>query len=279
MSKGDFSASVASVESQQRYMTSVRFSALLDIQGESLDGLVGFGLHFDTGKVIAYGNELRDGDLIVYSPGSEIDLRTEGDVISETLYLPKATLEAACRSVAPRSRLLSDGFPSIVHCDPERFVGIRKRIQDYVAEGSLDDESASRLVAETIVMAAEAVSESSFEDLANVYAVDIARRARSYIEDHLDDTIRLEDLCSEVGVGLRTLQRCFSTRFQIGAVAYIKARRLNRARRELVSADPTHTSVTRIALDNGLAHLGRFSVDYRSYFGESPHQTLLSKVA
>jgi len=50
--------------------------------------------------------------------------------------------------------------------------------------------------------------------------------------------------------------------------------RLSRARRALLSADCKLVTVTEIATCFGFAELGRFSVEYRKVFGESPSQTL-----
>ncbi|TIU64921.1 MAG: AraC family transcriptional regulator, partial [Mesorhizobium sp.] len=33
-------------------------------------------------------------------------------------------------------------------------------------------------------------------------------------------------------------------------------------------------SVTRIAMEVGITHLGRFAANYRLFFGESPYETL-----
>jgi AraC-like DNA-binding protein len=49
-------------------------------------------------------------------------------------------------------------------------------------------------------------------------------------------------------------------------------RRMHLARRALRAADPTVT--TQIATDYGFWELGRFSVGYRSLFGESPSASL-----
>jgi transcriptional regulator GlxA family with amidase domain len=72
----------------------------------------------------------------------------------------------------------------------------------------------------------------------------------------------------------RTLQRCFREYFDLTITDYVKTVRLDTARREMLTAHPSVTSVAAIAMRHGNAHLGRFSVDYRERFGESPKDTL-----
>ena len=102
----------------------------------------------------------------------------------------------------------------------------------------------------------------------------IAKRAQAYMEDHFPDPIRLEDLCREIGVGLRRMQRAFAEYFQISPYDYLKKLRLDRTRRTLLAAKPETHKVTTVALDHGFRHLGRFSREYRATFGEYPRQTL-----
>ena len=44
-----------------------------------------------------------------------------------------------------------------------------------------------------------------------------------------------------------------------------------------MATDPASGTVTRIATESGFSHLGRFSVTYRAYFGESPSETLAAR--
>lgn len=56
--------------------------------------------------------------------------------------------------------------------------------------------------------------------------------------------------------------------------AFLLARRLGHARRDIIAARADRRLISDIALDWGFAHWGRFSGTYRNFFGETPSQTL-----
>jgi transcriptional regulator GlxA family with amidase domain len=102
----------------------------------------------------------------------------------------------------------------------------------------------------------------------------VAKLAQEFIEERYRESFRIEDLCRETQVGVRTLQRCFREYFGITITMYLETVRLDGARRGLLAAEPEGHSVTEIAMNHGFKHLGRFSTRYRERFGESPKQTL-----
>jgi transcriptional regulator GlxA family with amidase domain len=57
-------------------------------------------------------------------------------------------------------------------------------------------------------------------------------------------------------------------------IRYLWLRRMHLAHRALLKADPATATVTSVATDQGFWELGKFSVAYRSLFGESPSATL-----
>lgn len=99
------------------------------------------------------------------------------------------------------------------------------------------------------------------------------KQAEAYMLDHADDRLTLETLCAITGVSRRTLYGGFRQYRGVSPMAYLKNIRLERARRDLLAAH-AGARVTDIALHWGFTQLGRFSVEYRERYGESPSDTL-----
>jgi AraC-like DNA-binding protein len=89
-----------------------------------------------------------------------------------------------------------------------------------------------------------------------------------------DEPLHVSALCQVIGVSERTLRKAFHRVHGIPPCRQLRMLRLSNARRALLSADGTFTKVTEIAMSFGFAELGRFSVEYKKAFGESPSQTL-----
>jgi transcriptional regulator GlxA family with amidase domain len=99
------------------------------------------------------------------------------------------------------------------------------------------------------------------------------RRAVDYIEANLDQPITVADLVAATGVAGRTLFMHFKEFKGVSPMRYLRNARLRQVRQLLLRADP-EMNVTEIAMSRGFMHMGRFSVAYRTLFGESPSETL-----
>jgi len=97
--------------------------------------------------------------------------------------------------------------------------------------------------------------------------------------NHMNKDLYVTDLCGVTGIAERTLRQVFQEFTNMSPIAFLNLVRLRRARQLLLNGDPEQMSVKYAALDSGFWDLGRFSVRYRSLFGESPSRTLASAVA
>jgi len=86
----------------------------------------------------------------------------------------------------------------------------------------------------------------------------------------------ISEMCLVAHVSERRLRRAFNEEYETSPASFFRTWGLDRARRVLRSCAPIQGTVTRVALDLGFAHLGRFSVRYKALYGESPSTTLRS---
>lgn len=99
------------------------------------------------------------------------------------------------------------------------------------------------------------------------------RRVEEWLDAHYADPVSVDDLAEVAGVSVRSLQAAFRLARDCTPMQALHDRRLRAARDALRSPEPGAT-VTRVAMDCGFFHLGRFAQAYRQAFGESPSATL-----
>jgi len=112
------------------------------------------------------------------------------------------------------------------------------------------------------------------EEQPDVGCSPILRRAVDYIHANCARDITMADIASAVNVTPRAVQYMFRRHLGTTPMAYLRQVRLDRARHDLLAADPACDTVSGIATRWGFAHIGRFSQVYRVEFGESPSVTL-----
>lgn len=98
------------------------------------------------------------------------------------------------------------------------------------------------------------------------------QRAVRHMEEHYQNEIRLEVLRKVASVSADKLCAGFREFAGTTPIGYLKTLRLMKAREQLMS-NQAGKSVSTVAFEVGFNHLGRFSVDYRNAFGESPSET------
>ncbi|MFV0295073.1 MAG: helix-turn-helix domain-containing protein [Hyphomicrobiaceae bacterium] len=101
----------------------------------------------------------------------------------------------------------------------------------------------------------------------------IVRRAQEYISAHSSEPIRISDLATQFGVGLRSLQVAFQRRVGCSPREFLIRCRLQNAHQRLLVPGPVD-SVTSIAAESGFTDFSYFAKIYRDEFGELPSETL-----
>ena len=120
------------------------------------------------------------------------------------------------------------------------------------------------------------LADSHSGEVSNVqsHRAKVMRRLEEVIMAMPEEPLYMPELAAQVGASYWMLRECCLDYLGMSPKRYLWLRRMNLARRALRRADLERTTVTETASDYGFWELGRFSVAYRSLFGESPSTTL-----
>ncbi|AMB84675.1 AraC family transcriptional regulator [Pseudomonas agarici] len=102
----------------------------------------------------------------------------------------------------------------------------------------------------------------------------IMKRIGEWAVDTPEETLNLLQLAQVAGVSLRQLQHAFKAFTGMTPSHWLRLRRLNSARNELLRSRNLETTVAEVAMHWSFWHLGRFSGSYRALFKELPSETL-----
>ena len=188
----------------------------------------------------------------------EIGIALVGNDLTPPLRLPKVI--ASGRALGRLRRL----HASAVH--------LATQVPELIA----NPDAARSLKAEMVQALADSLIEPCTEKntVARSQHATIMRRFRRVLEENVGQPLYLPEVCSAIGTSGRTLRLCCHENFGMGPKRYLHLRRLHLARRALQDLTSRDRSVTNIATQFGFWELGRFSIDYKSLFGESPSATL-----
>ncbi len=104
-------------------------------------------------------------------------------------------------------------------------------------------------------------------------ALEQVRRLEDYMTAHASEPLDMTTLAEVSGLSGATIHRAFRRYRDYTPMQYLQDERMRLVRQRLLFCGPTE-SVSRIAMECGFLHMGRFAADYRRRFNENPSQTI-----
>ena len=127
-------------------------------------------------------------------------------------------------------------------------------------------KSAEEIAAASKIMEA-CTSYIIYKELITPESNRIIEAAKAYIEQRLDEEIDPNVLCKQLDVGRTRLYELFRVETGMGIAAYIRRRRMHRAKKLLKT---TTLSIDEIAQAVGFTDYNYFSRVYKKIYGKSP---------
>jgi AraC family ethanolamine operon transcriptional activator len=100
--------------------------------------------------------------------------------------------------------------------------------------------------------------------------------ARALALEDASCPMSIGEICKQLGVSRRYLQKCFQDSFGLSATQLLRSIRLNHVRRELrqLARAGQPVSIGDVAARWGFWHWSRFAAEYKRQFGELPSVTV-----
>ena len=229
---------------------------------------------------ICGGIGLRSGELFTAFPSEQFHARIGGPSQWGAIRLPLDHLLKYGAALTGKSFPIAPGLrrwkpPASAGRDLRAFHAAAMRIAGKRPEDLVDSEAAHGLEQQLFHIIAECLSVGSAGDGAHAAC---RNNAVMIGFEELLGTIggarnSMSSICRALDVSERRLRQLCAAHLGMSPTAYERLQRMWRTRRALRRANGTE-SVSVIARLNGFQDLGRFAINYRSAFGESPSTTL-----
>lgn len=165
--------------------------------------------------------------------------------------------------------LRSDGCRSLAASLSDLLVGAGAGRHPVEAPGV-----AQAIVANCFSLLCEAPAGDEQRSRSIVQAKRVVQRVKDVVNDCPEENFAMAELAAKAGVSPRTLQQSFLRYAGMPPIVWLRNRRLNAARRDLLGAAESGMTVAEVAMKWSFWHLGRFSQSYHALFGEYPKATV-----
>ncbi len=279
--RGEFQSEVIRIDLNQLWMQRISDKLPRIIQATNHPGRAAilFTAHWDQAPVRHSGLAVAPGEIIVLHDGASLHHCTEAPCRVAAMSLTLADLAARCKAIIGRE-LAPAGETHVIRPDAAamaRLMALHDKASRLAMEGSpaLTHPASAKALEEELVhaMIACLAGPTTTTNVVRRHAKIVAR-FEEFLESRQYKPVYLAEICATVGVSERTLRTCCQEHLGMGPIHYLWLRRMHLAHRALLLAEAESTTVTEIATEHGFWELGRFSVEYRSLFGETPSASL-----
>lgn len=218
----------------------------------------------------------------IMSPGNDHSLEINGNCVQRVIRIPRSAIERQLTDLMGCSISRPLKFNLDMHCDCGNGASWWRNIQYLFSElerpdTMFNDTSMANQMSKVIVAGLLHGQDHNYtEDLkarCSSVAPGHVYRAEAFIKANVYEDMTIDDIVAAAKVRKRTLYDGFKRFRGISPICYLHNLRLDLAREEFLQAD-NDVNITYVAMKLGFNHLGRFSINYKKRFGESPSQTL-----
>jgi AraC-like DNA-binding protein len=227
------------------------------------------------------GIGMQTGDLLTVGPGEQFHARTDGACHWGIIGLPvsglikyRTALTGTAPSALPALGRWRTSRATITHLRRLHAAAIRTTAK--CPQVLVDTKTVHGLEQQLFHALVDCLSTGSRDEgsKAKRRGQDVMARLERLLRSRSDTSASIPEVCAALQISERHLRELCDLHLGMSPTTYDRLRRMSLARSALRRADPVSGSVSAVARQNGFRDFGRFAVNYRAAFGESPSVTL-----
>lgn len=285
LGRGALEASIERLRLDSVALRVASFSTAVRATVEPAPGIVTLGIALAAAEpFIVSTHRAEVGTLTVFGEEDVAEVRYPRQSSSVTLAMPVARYAEEIGSSARLERLQARGDTPMMRLDESALARVSDVVDAVCRIGN--DPAGPAFDGRWKANAEAALVEACCSGLADPLAVAGVPRERmrsmravilaaeAMMDEDPTSIPSVPKLCRALGISRRTLERAFDDMLGQSPAHYLRVRALNASREQLLRSRYVPGIVTRVAIDNGFWHMGRFAVAYRTLFGERPIDTV-----
>jgi AraC-like DNA-binding protein len=215
----------------------------------------------------------------ISSGGETVTMRAGDGYRSVSVHVPSAAMQGAAAALHGRTLSRPIRFVPSIDLRAGAMTSVLRTLRYALAEADDPEGLASTTVigdriAELLLFRFLAAQPKqggeAFRDACPGTPAEV-RRAIEFLKANSARPIRVSEVAAAAGTSVRSLQLGFRAHRGCSPMQLLRALRLEEARIRLLTREDLR--IARVAIDCGFTHFGRFSVEYRAAYGESPAAT------
>lgn len=222
------------------------------------------------------------GNAAIVSPFDKFEIEIERECVQSFISISKPLLENTLSELINRPLNGAIEFDHIMSGTNDRIKAWWNLVEYFTSYSHynvnfdclMDDikQDFEKILIKSLLLSQPHNYSHLLHDQSEVYP-EFLKRALHYIHQNIQQPICSDDLERIAGVSKQKLSKAFRERLKLSYNSYIRYYRLKCIYQEL-SLAKDKKNITNIAMKWGVNHLGRFSIEYKQQFGESPSDTI-----
>lgn len=283
MGPGPFTGSIFHVQADDFSIFRNRWERKIHYQGTTPRGTLAIAITLhQNGEARWLGEKVTEDNIFIQRPDREADYMSGSLWDSIVITIPTALLARHFSELnQPDPDEILPHLHGVLPSNAEQVSTIRNAVRAYLdAIQFATGEKELTPIAEMTDFIVELIARqlidsrkpSSFHRT-HYHHTHLIRQAETYCIDHVEQPLRIGQLCRDLHVSERTLLHVFRRHFDLSPLEYLKAWKLNMVYKILRRSEPGKVLIKQVAYDHGFFHLGQFSRAYQRLFGALPSHT------